>query len=605
MMSFAPSTPDWQWFGSLSDEQLAKYVKSNPDITWLQTANNWIKRSSCNKSKSYNLPPQHYVPVLTTNGTDGQLGFLTVDEKKTYGKTILNEHCEFASHAYDAAKVVFDLFRPLQHHLGDPDVTIYLDPNGGGTSLSLPAMIASLQRLTGICLPNTIVSTGCLTNEKLTPVNPDTLSLKIEAAKRFGYKTLIVVTEQTGIPQECGMEIIQVDSDPLIAILQLINSKLTGVIKKDRHLARLLFSADRLRQLKDNEIKDNEIKYNEIIEPFCNSDSLLVRSVANDILLRNALHQGKTIEADQYRQKIGQFSWSDIPNDYLGHYLRYERFAATSILEIDLGIWDDEHKTHQEVNKRLEHLQNTIRNGYADRNDYFGALALANARALRKCFLARHEQNFNLLESAWKDFIFLLGDWEEIFQYARQRIDKTSTPERQRNYCLECLMDYWKINKCLPKWEKVDEFRDRCETIRFNKNNNNTTYDKIAELNYCVIEKQLPSENNLKQQFIEKCDSLDVTKYPNWILYENILRFEIGNAQQRQHCLEKLTEALPELSANNTSIFILLALRTWQILIDNGIQVKQPLAPSKETQLRAIYDELISVPETLIIRCPY
>ncbi|MDR1492694.1 MAG: hypothetical protein LBT05_08230 [Planctomycetaceae bacterium] len=159
-----------------------------------------------------------------------------------------------------------------------------------------------------------------------------------------------------------------------------------------------------------------------IIETFIQSNSLLVKSVACDILSRNALHQGKTTKSDQYRKQIGQVSWNKIPNDYLGHYWRYERFAATSILEIDLGIWNDDHETHKEVDERLEHLQNAIKNGYAERNDYFGALTLANTRALRKCFLARYEQNVDRLELAWKDLIFLFDDWEEIFCYAQQRI---------------------------------------------------------------------------------------------------------------------------------------------------------------------------------------
>ncbi|MDR3198409.1 MAG: hypothetical protein LBU34_11130 [Planctomycetaceae bacterium] len=582
-MSLAPSHPDWQWFCLFSLQEIKQFADKNPNVDWLQKASVWV--TDRNNSQG---PPENYVPVLTTNDNGGQLGFLSVDKKRTYGNAL--QPSEFESHAYDAAKIIFDLFRPFQHDLGEPLVDIYLDKTGGGSSLSLPAMIAALQRLTGIRLPDTVISTGCLTNKELTPADPDTLSLKIETAKQFGYKTLIVVTEQIGIPQDCGLEIIKVDTNPLIAIFQLINSKLTGAIPKDRHIARLLFSADRLQQLKDNQI----------IESFLNNNySELVHFVACDILSRSALHQGKTTESDQYRKQIGQLPWNKIPNDYLGHYLCYERFAATSILEIDLGIWNDEHETHKEVDKRLEHLQNAIKYGYADRNDYFGALTLANARALRKCFLARYEQNFDRLESAWHDLIFLFDDWNEIFVYA-QRIDKKSTLARQRNYCLECLMDYWKINKCLPKWEKVDEFLTRIDK----KNKTNDAYDMIAQLNYCVIKRKLPSENNLKQ-LIEKNDLLDVTEYPNWILYENILRFEIGNVQQRQYCLEKLRE-VPESSKDNASITVLLALRTRQILIDNGAKQILPLtAPPEGTRLREIYDNLISTPEILVDRCPY
>jgi hypothetical protein len=617
-MAFAPSNPNWEWLGSLSEEELKESVEDNPHINWLKLK--WIERSSCTEStESYDSPPQDYVPVLTTNGIDGRLGFLTVDDKKYYNSNTTNEPCEFKLHAYRAAKVVFDLFRPIIPHIGigDPDIGIHLTKDGGGKSISLPAMIAALQCLTGIRLPDTIVSTGCLTDEeKLEPVDSNTLSLKIETAKRFGYKKLIVVKGQEGIPPEYVENIIKVDSDPLTAILQLSDPNRTGVIKKDQRLARLLFYADRLGKLKDNKI----------IESFCeNNSSVLLRSVAYDIRSRNTLHHGKTNESDEYRQKIEQLTWSNIPDGYLGHYLRYEHFAATSILEIDLGIWDNTHKTHQEVDNRLKNLQNTIESGYADRNDYFGALRLANTRAFRKRFLARYNQDVNLLESAWEDLIFLFDKWDEIFKYPHQYyVDQTSITVRQRYYCLECLTDYWYIKKCLPEWKNVKDFLKWYKKKRFNNNNNttynlDTTYNLIAELNYQVIKEQSLSENNFKQKFINKIESFNITQYPNWILCENILRFSDDQLKQhclkieitdehKQKCLTKLKDALPTLSSDNTSKFILLALRTWQILIDNGVkeeQISLPPAPSEKTQLRKIYDGLISNPKTLVVRCPY
>jgi hypothetical protein len=195
----APSNPDWQWFGSLSsDKETAQKVKDNPNVEWLQKANTWITRTAQHVLCG---PPQHYVPVLTVNNSNGRLGFLIIDEKITYGNTASSEYNEFESHAYNAAKLIFDLFKPFQHNLGEPLVDIYLDQTGGGSSLSLPAMIAALQRLTGICLPDTVVSTGCfcLTKGKLLSVDSNTLSLKIDTAKRFGYKKIILVEGQTGI----------------------------------------------------------------------------------------------------------------------------------------------------------------------------------------------------------------------------------------------------------------------------------------------------------------------------------------------------------------------------------------------------------------------
>jgi hypothetical protein len=197
-MSFAPSNPDWQWFGTLSTSDIEMFASHNPNILWLQEANAWLE------DRSGAGPPENYVPVLTVGGQeDGQLGFITIDEKRTYGQS--SNPSQFESHAYYAAKIIFDLFKPFHHSLGEPLVEIHLDETGDGNSLSLPAIIAALQRLTGIVLPNTVVSTGCLCleNENLAPVNPVTLSNKIKVAKRFGYETLLVVIRTNGNKQCC------------------------------------------------------------------------------------------------------------------------------------------------------------------------------------------------------------------------------------------------------------------------------------------------------------------------------------------------------------------------------------------------------------------
>ena len=85
------SRPDWQWFGSLSENELAEAVQDNPNVHWIQNAYAWIK------DRQSQGPSRGYVPFLTVNVNGGQLGFLNIDEKPIYGKQSASS--EFERHA--------------------------------------------------------------------------------------------------------------------------------------------------------------------------------------------------------------------------------------------------------------------------------------------------------------------------------------------------------------------------------------------------------------------------------------------------------------------------------------------------------------------------
>jgi hypothetical protein len=534
---------------------------------------------------------ENLVPVLFAGGQhNGSLGFIKVENQQTAP----TPQTEIEENAVNAAQIVFDLLRPLYHEIGFPKVTVYMNGTAYGTSISLPAIIAALQHIFDLHLPDGIIATGCLENGVLVPVSENTLSDKIAVAKNFGYKKLLLVEGQKGT-ENCPLEIIEVNADPIHAIFDLL--LLRGVIPKDRHLARLLFAYDQ---------KEGRSLDTEPLKKFLNNKSKLIRYITHDIFSRNALHQGKTETSKKYRQQIGTLEWYEIPSGYIGHYIRYEQVAATAVLEVDLGIWNDNAGIHSELDKRLNHLKNAIDGKFADRNDYLTALALANTRALRRRFLARLEQTPKRFESAWNDLIFLFDDWKEIFNYAQQRLKKKNdTLQRQRNYCLEALTDYWNIYKTLPKWNGVDMFLDSC-TKDFKKSNKwNDVFNKIAEFNYRTITKQPLTEKELAT-FIKRAQAnfSETNKYPNFILYENVLRF-YPNTEQREFCLDKLAEVLPELTKEQSSIFNVLALRTRQILLNNGRKVPEPVLPNEGTELRNIADKLLSEPKTLIERCPY
>ena len=577
------SRPDWQWFGSLSENELAEAVQDNPNVHWIQNAYAWIK------DRQSQGPSLGHVPFLTVNVNSGQLGFLTIDEKPIYGKQSASS--EFERHAYTAAKFVFDLFKPLQHNIGDPLIIMECDETGSGSSLSLPAMIAALQLLIGLQLPDTICSTGDFVESSrlLAPVKG--LDKKIAVAKRFGYKRLVLVDGQPDVPENPGIEPIYVRSDPLLALFDLL--KLENDETNERRLAHLLaiYAQNRARA------GQNEIE--EIVTPFLDSNSRLVCHVVNDILSRAALHIGKTAESEKYHKEAGQLEWCEYPTDGLGHYLRYEQTALNAEIAVDSGVWEDDGPIHQAVDLRVDHLQTAIDNQFADANDYFAALALRNTRAMRRRFLARLNQKPELLLRAWNDLMTFYGHWEQIWKFAKSIGRNDSTFERQRNYCLETLADEFAFHEKLPQWAGVDEF---FESLRRNFTINDG-YDIIAKILWHVVR----GEQLEIDAVLQKADELyaEWKNYPNFLPYEQLLRYDLCNDRQRDHCLDKLRQA-GHLTPEPTSILTLLALRTRVVLekYDRKLD-SDPVCPPEGTPLRNIFEELQSNKETLIARCPY
>ncbi|MDR2704516.1 MAG: hypothetical protein LBC02_01940 [Planctomycetaceae bacterium] len=594
------SSPNWQWFGSLSLQEIKQFADKSPNINWLQKAIVWITDRNNGQG-----PPENYVPMLTTNINGGQLSFLTVDEKRTYGQ--LPSSTEFEVYAYNAAKLIFDLFKPFNHSLGNPSVDIYCD-ECDGSSLSLPVIIAALQRLTGILLPDTVVSTGCLTNGELTPVDSDTLSLKIEAAKQFGYKTLLVVAGQTGIPNPnpCAMKIIKINPNPLSALFDIIKLAINKN-ETEEGLALLLAAYS------NRNIRDKLCNVEEITAPFANSNSNLVRHVANDLRSRSALHNGETEKSAKYRELAGTLAWNEIPTNNLGHYLRYEQIASCSVLAVDTGIWNDNYYAHQEVDNRLEHLLQAIKGKFADADDYLSALTMLNTRALRQRFFARlnyvhdHDLSVKCLQSAWKDLTTLYEEWDNIWAYAK-KIDRRDTNfERQRNYCLECLADYKRIvvTDSLSNLLKAKEF---LMSLNYENFTINDGFDVTAKIQYYKLTDKSFCDNDVERAITQSQIYFDNRpEYPNYLPYELLLRYGYVSGNQEQICVEQLRQAYNEsLKLPSTSIETLLALRIRQILIDHGAKPILPLtAPPAGTRLREIYDNLISTPEMLVDRCPY
>ena len=545
------------------------------------------------RTKSTAGPPSRLVPVLGTRNGKGCIGFLSVDAGRVSGApNNQGELNETRQNAYTAAEFVFDLFRSLDHELGRPELELLLS-EGGGTSLSLAAMIAALGRILGINWPPDMVSTGCLATEegktKLVPVEPSQLSAKIDAAIRFGYRRLILVKGQLGIPDSCDLEILFVDPEPTVALFDLLRL-VSNLAAKEQQIAGLLAVYDQRNPRLSPE------KAKALTEPFLQHHSRLVRHVVYDIRSRAALHHGETEESNFFREKAEKLRWYDYPTGWLGHYLRYEQTASRAILAVDMGHWNDGDSVNSELDQRLEHLKSAIFGGFADTNDCFAALALSNTRAMRNRFLARLEQKTDRLESAWNDLMLFYNDWDRLFLYCEKIGRKDSNYSRQKNYCIEALVDYWTMEKNVPDWPNVENF---LKMLLFDESNLKDAFDLVAWLDWKMLSNQPPSENELDFFLVQAGTFFENRKeHPNFLPFEKVLRYNLGNESQLRISREKLALS-PHLNESETSILYLLALRTRRIL---GFSLP---TPDSTTPIAQIARELLQAPDTLVVRCPY
>ncbi|MDO5565457.1 MAG: hypothetical protein Q4G59_02290 [Planctomycetia bacterium] len=609
-----PSYPDWVWFGQRTDAELAELANAPQanGVRWFQEAYRWLfdRRKACHTANSLpepralrsGGPGRELVPVLA-DSERGQLGFLTIDSLRKYGRPVADlSSQENSDNVYIMAKYIFDLFRKLEYDLGDPIPELHL-PAGGGTSLSLPAMMGAMSRILGTYWPQTLVATGCFTGEKLACVSPDSLTNKMTVAKRFGYTTLVVVEGQEfPVPMSAvNLEIKYVRSDPVSAMRDLLDL----AEQPDE-------SAESVAKLLAIYAKDNvqgEIPFSELekqLQPYITSRFPLVRHVACDICSRYALHQGMTQEAQSYRIQEESLCWNEYPSGWLGHYLRFEEIASHAVIAIDAGLWNEQEEIHQKLNERYDHLLRAQKGEFADAADVFDLMALSNTRGQRRQYLARMNQSNDLLRLAWNDFYLLHDNWESIFDYCEKVGRTDSTWERQRNYCIAALVDVKQMN--IP-WYELNGAEDFLHVLTNEQFDSSNAYDLIARIHSVYLTNPSPSKTDVSALFN---DAVSLFKQGrgvfNYLPTELLLRYGWGTNEERCNA-SKLLETASLLSPTlpSSSILTLLAIRLRAVLAHEGITVPgNPVLPPEGTPLRHWADELLaSSAQAAIDRCPY
>jgi hypothetical protein len=146
-----------------------------------------------------------YFPVLFRSaGEDapGQLGFLRIPEIPADVRSSADPRVK------EAAAAIEQYLVPDSHQYRELEV---LFPDGSdGPSAALSAAIVALAQCLHLRLPDDIAATGCWSQGEFQPVGVETLSAKVWIAQEWGYKKLLVVENQPGLPNAPGIEYLEV-----------------------------------------------------------------------------------------------------------------------------------------------------------------------------------------------------------------------------------------------------------------------------------------------------------------------------------------------------------------------------------------------------------
>lgn len=608
-----PSVPDWAWLGRQRLEDVARVgTQSSEPATWVKKAYAWVYgRLDAKQRKSLPSPIvtprgplQGMVPIVGAcfDGT-GCLGFVSVQYKPAASPPP-TEDTERAAH--DAATAVAEIFRRLDHGLGQPYVELMLR-DAGGESVGLSSLIAAMINLLSVTPRDDFAATGCFNAVNgLQPVEGDTLPIKIETAKAWGYRRLLVVEGQPGISPSCGVEIVEIPCNltyALLAILREVTTSPSGLA-----LARVLAVFDQVAVRADP--RDQELDRTlQVTQDFVNpATPELARHVAHDIRSRALLHAGRTEEANEEKRNADQLRPKplEFPSGWLGDYLKWHQVAHHAVLALDQGRWDDGQPEHQLVDRTLERLLGAISDQQAGREELLAALFLSNTRARRLDFLGRWRRDSELLCRAWDDVTRFRSYWLALFEYCRQIGLNDSDLHRQHNYCIEVLASYWHLKGRLPEpWREIGHtFWPATSAVEVEQLG---PFDLANLLRWKAIFGQEVGvdfvDRVLKtaQKMFERAQG----GYPTFLAFETVLRYRMGDDEQQRMAADALARSCLFSSVSPASILVLLALRASRLLETIGYHQLKPTRPTQGTSLAVRAEELLHDPETLVDRCPY
>lgn len=605
-----PSAPDWPWLVTLPMRELSRRGTCEREEQWIKQAYAWC-HSRLEPSEQCSLPvpeeppkgpPEGLFPVLLFHrGTgEGLLGFVVVTLSSQRHRPSGGACPEPMQEAADAVASWYSglILEPTW-------ATVELRVEGrdqvDGSSASLPTMMQALAQVLGIQRwPEDVCATGCWENGTLKPVDESTLSGKTAIARQWGYRRLVVVERQKGLPNDGRMTIIEAPRDPGVATLVLVERLLGDAGAEAVARALAIFDKSAVRT------PNRDLKtILERTEPFTRSGQPLVLHIVHDIRCRALMHEGQTDDALGERCLANKHTPYQLPDGWLGDFFTWHLPASRAILALDLGIWEDDAREHKEVDEAICAVDRDPRKGAK-----LAALVLRNTRGRRYEFLGRIREDRTLLNKSWHERVHYATSWDFLFEYAQETLELRGdyTLHRQHNQCMDVLASYWELSGGLPP--------DDCSKLQFWPDkeaisNQDNAWDLAAWLRWKAITKQPVSEQDVCVA-LKQAKSLVNAKphkntYPVTLIFEAILRHNLGTEDQRR-CAAELLARSSLFTPGETKygdILALLAIRAGYLLDQCGFPHGPLVQPRSESTIAHLARDLLAKPGKILARCPY
>lgn len=591
-----PSNPDWGWLGRQAVRDIAVWGTTPHEMRWLRQAYAWLygrqlpaaRASWPSPLEPPQGPPAGLCPVLfARDETSGSLGFLEVEFRAEPQPVPPDDLLEAA---YGAAGDVLHWARGLNHQVGWPWIGLHAAERTGGASCGLAALVATLAEVLQLPPPDDVGATGAWREHVLEPVPVPSLLGKLRTARAWGYRRLLVIEGQEGVPASPELEILRVPRQPSVAILWLVEKLWPQAGAEAVAQALAVF---------DQGVGQCHRDLGLVLQttaPFTRAaNGELVRHLAHDIRARAFLHHGLTQDAAREKEFADACRPAQIPEGWLGDYLEYHQPAYHSMLQIDLGVWEEDHPAHRKLAAEIEHLSTL---SHARLSHRLALLFLRNTYGRLLEYGGRFHLDAARLARSWAERTALLPHWPALFAYCEQLRLRDSDLRRQHNQCLGVLASYWEMKHTLPPWPRFPLWVEQSAGLDYQRMNG---WDFAVFLQW-----QGMTKGKLDADLAgEACQWLEgqPRSYPATLVAEKVLRFPGANTGHVQRAAAFLQSSA--LFGESSGILSILALRAACLLRKHGLKEPPVQAPPQQSPLRLKYDSLAARPEHLLARCPY
>jgi hypothetical protein len=356
--------------------------------------------------------PGDIVPVLgaDVSGEGGALGFLRF-------ASTLNTGARVENHGFGPARrAVEDVFH---RHLDAPRVPGGIELMSGriasGQSGGLAAACLTLLRLLDLEHDHDCAAVGAFSKEpdQFVPVEASTLAAKIKAARAFGYRKILVIEGQLGLPDDRDIEIIELPRSLQRGLPTILDAHCPGAAQ-ERFATVLLAYETRVTRgpLAPSEL-DETLATSALWTDKSHPD--LVRCVAHDLRSHVLRHAGRTAEAAAESRRAQDCEPEILPaGGWIHDALRWHRYAHHAVQALNEGRWGQDEHEHREAAQLIDRLQRNARTI----PEIYARLALRNTQALRRDFRARLTRDADEAETALREYLAERRFWTRLDEAA-------------------------------------------------------------------------------------------------------------------------------------------------------------------------------------------